>query len=275
MNRSLDPGLIEILEGCELAAWGDFFRSASADTAAICGLQVAQHGGGLITSAARSDALALNRVGSLGVDRPADPADVEEIIQLFAAAQVSRFFVQLSPAARQPDLREQLEAKGLRHYNNWMKLFRDTSPPPTARTDLEIRPVGGEHARQFGELVIRNFNWPESFEEWVAGLVARDGWRLYLAFDGARAVASGALFADGSRAWLDFATTDPEYRGRGAQSALLARRINDAAELGCDLLVVETAEDRPEKPAPSFRNQLRFGFEVAYARPNYIYEMKG
>ncbi len=52
---------------------------------------------------------------------------------------------------------------------------------------------------------------------------------------------------------------------------MLARRIRDAAEAGCEMLVVETAEDRPDKPAPSYRNQLRFGFQVAYVRPNYIY----
>jgi hypothetical protein len=37
------------------------------------------------------------------------------------------------------------------------------------------------------------------------------------------------------------------------------------------MLVVETAEDTPEKGAPSFRNMLRFGFQVAYVRPNFIY----
>lgn len=274
MTESLDAGLIATLERCELAAWGDFFGSASAATARTCGLQTGQVGGGLATSAARSDALALNRVSGLGLDRPADATDLDRIIRFFAAVEVSRFFVQLSPAARQSDLRDQLEAKGLRHYNNWMKLYRDTSPPPAARTDLEIRPIDEEHAQQFGELVASNFNWPEPFKNWVAGLVGRGGWRHYIAFDGPKPVATGALYVDRSRAWLDFATTDPEYRGRGAQSALLTRRISDAAELGCDLLVVETAEDRPEKPAPSFRNQLRFGFEVAYARPNYIYEMK-
>jgi hypothetical protein len=54
---------------------------------------------------------------------------------------------------------------------------------------------------------------------------------------------------------------------------LLARRITDAADLGCRRLVVETAEDTPKKDAPSFRNMLRFGFQVAYVRPNYIFSL--
>jgi hypothetical protein len=34
---------------------------------------------------------------------------------------------------------------------------------------------------------------------------------------------------------------------------------------------VETAEDTVQRDAPSFRNMQRLGFEVAYARPNYLW----
>jgi hypothetical protein len=51
---------------------------------------------------------------------------------------------------------------------------------------------------------------------------------------------------------------------------LITRRLADAAAAGCTHAVVETAEDKPEKPAPSFRNQLRHGFELCYFRPNYL-----
>ena len=84
------------------------------------------------------------------------------------------------------------------------------------------------------------------------------------------AISAGAYYLSGDIAWLDFAATKPEYREKGAQSALLARRIDDAAAEGCRLFVVETAEQTPEKEAPSFRNMRRYGFEVAYTRPNYI-----
>lgn len=45
-----------------------------------------------------------------------------------------------------------------------------------------------------------------------------------------------------------------------------------AAALGCIDLVLETAEETPEHASPSYRNALRFGFRVAYRRPNYLYE---
>ena len=71
-----------------------------------------------------------------------------------------------------------------------------------------------------------------------------------------------------------FAATLPDYRGLGAQSALIARRFQDAAEAGCKWMVVETAEDKPERPVASYRNLKRLGFELAYLCPNYIYYFK-
>ena len=36
------------------------------------------------------------------------------------------------------------------------------------------------------------------------------------------------------------------------------------------MVVLETAEDRPEKPAPSYHNQIRFGFRPLYAKDNWL-----
>jgi ribosomal protein S18 acetylase RimI-like enzyme len=72
-------------------------------------------------------------------------------------------------------------------------------------------------------------------------------------------------------AWLDFSTTHPDYRKRGVQAALLIHTMNAAREAGCRTLVIETAEDTPRKVAPSYRNAIKFGFEEAYVRPNYIH----
>jgi hypothetical protein len=67
------------------------------------------------------------------------------------------------------------------------------------------------------------------------------------------------------------AGTLSDYRGLGAQGALVTRRLNDAIDSGCTMAVVETAEDTPDKPSPSFRNMLKYGFDLAYHRANYVY----
>ena len=104
-------------------------------------------------------------------------------------------------------------------------------------------------------------------------MVGRSGWRHYMAFDGDTPVATGACFIYRETAWIGFAATRTEYRNRGAQSAILAQRINDARESGCALINVETAEQTPEKEAPSYRNMRRYGFEIAYIRPNYLLKL--
>jgi GNAT superfamily N-acetyltransferase len=77
------------------------------------------------------------------------------------------------------------------------------------------------------------------------------------------------VFAHGDVAWLGMAATLPEARGRGSQSAILARRIERAAELGCSVVATETGARTSDRPSGSYRNILRAGFEEAYLRPNF------
>jgi GNAT superfamily N-acetyltransferase len=266
-----DPKLLEELELCEMAAWGDFCRAASEDSVRDVGLSVTEPHEALALIASAADVLALNHVLGLGLTRPAPDSAADELIELFTAAGVPRFFVQLSPGARPAELPRRLGERGFRHHNNWVKLCRDTSPPPPVSSDLTVRQIDERDAADFGRIVAECFNWPEATQRWLAELVGRPGWRHYMAFDGDAPAATGALYVWGDYAWVDFATTLPQFRKRGAQSAILAQRVRDAAELGCSQVVVETAEDTPQRNAPSYRNMLSFGFREVYVRPNYIY----
>jgi GNAT superfamily N-acetyltransferase len=121
------------------------------------------------------------------------------------------------------------------------------------------------------------FDLPDGFEPWVATLIGRKGWRHYMAFLGGDSgqgepVGTGSLYVKGEWASLGFAATLPQARGRGVQSALIVRRIREAAAVGCRWLSVETAEDKPGKPAPSFHNLTRLGFKLGYFRDNYLWE---
>jgi uncharacterized protein (DUF952 family)/GNAT superfamily N-acetyltransferase len=58
-----------------------------------------------------------------------------------------------------------------------------------------------------------------------------------------RVVASGQLRVDGATAAVDSVLTDPAARGRGHADAVLARAVDLAARVGCDLVVLEAAAD--------------------------------
>lgn len=85
-----------------------------------------------------------------------------------------------------------------------------------------------------------------------------------------RSQACAAMLVDGDVAEFGIAATLEPARGRGAQLALLHRRILDAAAAGCETLFVETGERVPNRPSASYRNILRAGFEEAYLRPNWV-----
>jgi GNAT superfamily N-acetyltransferase len=90
------------------------------------------------------------------------------------------------------------------------------------------------------------------------------------AWDGETAVAGAALYVLGDAGWLGAASTLPSARGRGAQGALMARRIEDGRAFGCRWFVTETGEETAAHPNPSLRNMMRAGFRVAYHRENFM-----
>jgi GNAT superfamily N-acetyltransferase len=75
-------------------------------------------------------------------------------------------------------------------------------------------------------------------------------------------VAGGAsLRLDQDVAQLAGASTLPEHRRRGVQTALLRYRLREAASRGCDIAVVTT-----QPGSKSTENVQRFGFAILYVR---------
>jgi GNAT superfamily N-acetyltransferase len=152
-----------------------------------------------------------------------------------------------------------------------MKLYRPVEKLPQADTSLVIEQIGPDYSEFFSDIIVRSFEWPEALKPLIAVPIGKPGWLHYLAYRNHIPVACAALFIREEIASLAFAATLPEARGLGAQSALINRRINDAAEAGCRWIISETAEEKPEKPVTSYRNLRKYGFRVAYLRPNYIF----
>jgi len=263
---------IRDMEECERAAWGDFYRAANDDIARNAGIRLEDSDVGLVAIAAKANVLGLNRVLGLGIREPATKEAVVAMIDRFKSAGVPRFFIQLSPVAQPDGFAKTLQYTGFRRYNNWVRLSRTTTDVPTAQTDLAIREIGGADAADFGSIAAECLGWPPEIAPVVAATVGRPGWKHFMAFDGETPAATGALFAAGEVAWLDFAATGEAFRGRGAQKALAVRRIQEAASLGCRTVIVETSQPRPDYVALSYGNMLKLGFHEAYLRPNYIME---
>ena len=87
------------------------------------------------------------------------------------------------------------------------------------------------------------------------------GWSLYLAEIDGRPAAAASLFVCDRVGYLADAATDPVLRGRGLQSALLDRRIADAAAQGVDFVFSGATPF-----STSHRNMERAGLRIAFMR---------
>ena len=270
---SLTDDLVLAHERIESKAEADWFHAASPAIVASTGLAVETIGSVGILLMAKVDVLMFNRAVGIGLREPATEDLVDRIIARYREAGVPRFLVPVSPAAAPATIPGWLEARGLRRHNAWVKLHRDAEPVPQAETaGLHVEEIGPDRGLAFGSIVQSAFSMMDVAAEWIALTVGRRGWRHYLALDGASPVGAAAMYLDGDWGWFGFAATLEQARGRGAQSALIARRVADAYAAGCRWLSIETAEDTPDRDAPSFRNVTRQGFRVAYVRPNWIWK---
>lgn len=164
-----------------------------------------------------------------------------------------------------------LTLNGYERGRAWMKFVRDAHPPRfRVRDDVEVIELDGGDGEPFGMIAATGFGMPAWAAAFFADLPGREGWRCYGARIDGELQACGAMLLSDGIAELGIGATLEPARRRGCQLALLRRRILDAAEAGCRTLFIETGERSEDRPAGSYRNILRAGFEEAYLRPNWI-----
>lgn len=94
-----------------------------------------------------------------------------------------------------------------------------------------------------------------------ASTLEQPRWFHYLARVDGQPASASVLYVTERVADLFVATTRPEFRGRGAQGALIAQRLRDGAAAGCD---IATSQTGVENASP--RNMQRHGFQQLYDR---------
>jgi len=258
-------------ESAERAGLADIHRAAPSDLRDHLGLELSEVGDVLVSIASREPTILVNRTVGLGLAHPADRQTVETIVERYSKAGVDRYFLQLDPAATPAELPGWLEDAGLQPYHRaWAKFERGDEAAPAARSDLEVQEIGAEHAMDFGRIAAAGFELDDAWIPALAGLVGRDGWRIYMSFDGDQPAGCGAMRIHERVGWLDWAATLPEFRRRGSQGAVIVRRITDGIALGCKSFGTSTGEAVAGDAQHSFRNIERYGFHRTHARANWV-----
>lgn len=164
-----------------------------------------------------------------------------------------------------------LSQRGYERGGGWVKYVRDCSPPDLPENpDVVIYELGGDPADGEGlsTIAAEALGLPSTAGTLFFSLPEDGNWRCYTAAldPNQPAVATGAMLIRGGVAQLGPGTTLEWARGRGCNTALLRRRLINAAAAGCHTAFVELYGGGA-RPRRAERILLAAGFEPAYASP--------
>ena len=206
----------------------------------------------------------VNQIVGMGLYDEVTAADLDQLEDFFRSRGVPCSVV-LSPLAH-ASLRAMLGERGysIAEFNTVLirRIQPDEpfSPPPgiviERVTDDTIGPWMGSIAKGFEQDIV-------VAESVFGGFAVLPGALPFLARIEDKVVGGcgGRVIPEARIAAFFGTATLPEYRGRGVQSALIAKRLHEAALAGCEYAVVST-----NPGSGSQRNMERRGFHVAYTK---------
>lgn len=264
--------IAELIERAEAeAVWG-YEAAAPPELEQKLGMARTRIGGGVVLAVRDDVTNYWSKALGFGFDAPVTADLIAEITAFYREHEVQLATIQLAPAVIPADWDAICEKEGITAGTRWLKLARLAGLVESAETDLRIDVLGLDRAEQWASVLARGFGMPEEqVAPMMQGVVGQPGWTAYGAWDGDQLIASATLFIKDGVAAFTGAATLPEYRGRGAQSALLAARARQAVAQGVKWLSAETWKPGDGQENSSLNNMLRTGFEVRYTRQNWTW----
>ena len=255
LNRMerIDP---EDLVRIEAAAVEDSFSLATAAEREALGLYCEWHGDTLVTACRAEPDILMNRTFGFS---PADIDKLPGMLDVYRRMGSKRAFISMDEEAF-TQAQDPLQRAGLTAARPWVKFMRDDSPAPAATTDLAVREIGTEHGEALGNVICNAFDLPKGWAPILGRLAGREHWHAFATFDGEMLAGGGLVYVRDGIAWIGFGATDPAFRQRGSQSAVMSARIERARELGVKVMQTETGEAVPGDPQHSYHNIERAGF---------------
>lgn len=204
----------------------------------------------------------------LGLFQETTSADVDEIENFFRE-RGAPVFHEVSPLA-DASLLPLLNERGYQPFEFTSVMFRPISRAgdslPAPRNDkINVRVVAEDEYELWAQTAARG--WSE-FTEFAGQILElsrvsakRAGAASFLAELDEQPIATGGMGIYDGVVLLAGASTVPEGRRQGAQTALLTSRLRFAAEQGCDIAMMCA-----QPGSTSQRNAERNGFRIAYTR---------
>lgn len=211
----------------------------------------------------------LTQAVGVGMDGPVCEEDLDTITSFFHDRGATAH-LEVCPLAH-PSLVEALGRGGYRVTEFSNVLFRsldaaETFPSPDS--SIRVRKARADERRLWTETVARGFaDEIPATPDLIAILDTfpeRPGAQLWFAERDGRIAGGAALAASEGLGALCGASTLPEHRRAGMQSALMIARLEEAMRLGCRVAYTIAVPG-----SASQRNAERLGFRVAYTRAKF------
>ncbi|MEV6286276.1 GNAT family N-acetyltransferase [Kribbella sp. NPDC051770] len=239
------------------------------------GLAGARIGGGIVLAASKDPSQFWSKAQGYGITQPLTADVIAEVVEFYRGEGVTSANFHLLDKVLPADWEEIAAKYGLTRGHSLVKLARDDRRVAPAPTTLRVGPIADTDWDAWAAVQIEAFEFDDP-DDRIAGMLRSigkiEGMTAYGAWDGDVLVGTGALYVDGEAAELVSGATRPAYRGRGAQSALLARRTQDALAAGCRHVFSETGKPADGEQNPSLENLRRAGFDVIYERPIWAWK---
>ncbi len=210
----------------------------------------------------RPDLDFMNRIHGL----PEDPSALEEILAFYGEVGI-RPWIELPPGSE--GIAARLAGEGGRPLAPVSVLYAvPTEQEVEMPAGVEIRRVAKDEALDFARVLLQGHGVPPEIVDldspaFAATFDRGDMLHYFARVDGEDAGAAVLFFHDGDASTAN-ASTIERFRRRGCQSALLARRLADAAEAGSGLVTTLTLFG-----SGSQRNMERAGFRMAYTKTSW------
>lgn len=170
---------------------------------------------------------------------------------------------ELVPGDFTVELGHELTKAGFSHTGFHTSLIREPEALPDGADSTIVRITDEAGLEEFLDAYIAGWQVSdgEGFKHNVRPWLDQPGWHLYLGRVGAHPAAAGILYIRNNVGYCADAATDPAFRGRGLQAALLRRRITDAHAAGVDFVC-----SGADYLSTSHRSMERVGMRVQFTR---------
>jgi hypothetical protein len=200
--------------------------------------------------------------------RPGHTEHIEPLVRWYYERNIKPTF-EVVPGQYVESLGRELSRLGLYQSGFHASLIGKPAAAMPAEGDVRIEPVTTARLMEdYLEAYVAGWGIAEKnrtqFKSNVRPWLEQPGWSLYVARVNGHPAAAATLYVQDRVGYLADSATDPAFRCRGLQFALLRRRMRDAGDFGADLVFSGAAPY-----SSSHRNMERAGLRLQFVRAKW------